>query len=250
MSERPVLALDGVTQHHRVGRRRETVLDRVSLELWPGEIVAILGLRHSGKTTLLRVAAGIEAPAAGSVRLDGEALGALRGSDRTQRLRAVGYVPKEWRVACGKPVLDHVALPLLAAGRPLLTALAQAHEALERVGAPHCAGAQVEELSPGDEARVALAQALVHEPRVLLVDEPGALAAPDEREGLLALLHALAAEDPRLALAVTARDVAGLPGAGRVLTLDGGVLRGVAEPPSADVLPFRGRIAAEPAPAR
>lgn len=173
MNGRPVLALDGVTQQHRVGRHRETVLNDVSLELWPGEIVAILGPRRSGKTTLLRVAAGIEAPAAGSVRLDGEALGALRGSARTRRLRAVGYAPKEWRVARGKPVLDHVALPLLADGRPLLTALAQAHEALERVGAPHCAGAHVEELAPADGPRVALAQALVREPRVLLVDEPG-----------------------------------------------------------------------------
>jgi len=250
MNVRPVLTLEGVTQRHRIGRHQETVLDHISLELWPGEIVAILGPRRSGKTTLLRVAAGIEAPAAGSVRLDGAALGGLRGSARTQRLRAVGYAPKEWRVARGKPVLDHVALPLLAEGRPLLTALAQAHEALERVGAPHCAGAQVEELAPGDEPRVALAQALVREPRVLLVDEPGAIAAPEEREELLGLLRGIAADDPQLALAVTTRDAAGLAGARRVLTLDGGVLRETSATRSADVLPFPGRLATEAAPAR
>jgi ABC-type Mn2+/Zn2+ transport system ATPase subunit len=131
-----------------------------------------------------------------------------------------------------------------------VTALAKAHEALERVAAGHCAGAMAEELAPGDETRVALAQALVREPHLLLVDEPGVMAAPDERDELLRLLRALAAEDPRLAIAMTARDVAGMAGAGRVLTLDEGVLRGASEPPSADVLPFPGGFAAEAAPIR
>jgi ABC-type lipoprotein export system ATPase subunit len=250
MSNLPVLALDRVTQRHRVGRERIAVLDGISFAVWPGEIVAILGQRRSGKTTLLRIAAGIEAPAAGAVRLDGESLSALPASARTRRLRTVGFAPKAWRVARGKPVLDHVALPLLAEGRPLVTALAKAHEALERVGASHCAGAAAEELAPGDETRVALAQALVREPRLLLVDEPGVMAAPDERDELLRLLRGIAAEDPRLALVVTARDVAGVAGAGRVLTLDDGVLRGAVEPPSADVVPFPGGLAAEAAPVR
>jgi len=250
MSERPLLALERVTQRRRIGRRRTAVLDDVSLELWPGEIVAVLGQRNSGKTTLLRVAAGIERPAAGTLRVAGEALGRLRSSARTHRLRTVGLAPKAWRVARGKPVLDHVALPLLADGRPLVTAFAKAHETIERVGAGHCAGAVAEELTPGDETRAALAQALVREPRVLLVDEPGVLAAPSEREELLRMLRGIAAEDPRLALLVTARDVAGVAGAGRVLTLDGGRLRGASRPASADVLPFPRVLSTEAAPAR
>jgi ABC-type methionine transport system ATPase subunit len=242
----PVLALDRVTRRHRVGRERIAVLDAVSLEVWPGEIVAILGPRRAGKTTLLRVIAGVETSDAGTMRLDGETLDALAASARTRRLRAVGFAPKVWRVVRGKPVLDHVALPLLAEGRPLVTALAKAYEALERVGAAHCAGATAEELGPGDETRVALAQALVSEPHLLLADEPGALAAPDERDDLLRLLRTIAGEDSRLALVLTARDVAGVAGAGRVLTLDGGVLRGAGEPPSADVVPFPGGLVSEP----
>jgi ABC-type lipoprotein export system ATPase subunit len=248
VSETPVLALERITRRHRVGREQIDVLDAISFEVWPGEIVAILGPHRVGKTTLLRVIAGIEAPDAGSIRLDGEQIGALPASVRTRRLRAVGFAPKAWRVARGKPVLDHVALPLLAEGRPLVTALAKAYEMLERVGAAHCAGATVEELPPGDETRVALAQALVREPRLLLVDEPGVMAAPDERDDVLRLLRAIAAEDPRRALVMTARDVAGVAGAGRVLTLDDGVLRGTSEPPSADVVPFPGGVAAETAP--
>lgn len=239
-----VLALAGVTRRHRPGREPVAVLDSVDFEVWPGELVAILGPHRAGKTTLLRVAAGIEAPDAGDVQLDGAPLGALSASERTRRLRAVGMVPKAWRVARGKPVLDHVALPLLAEGRPLASAFAKAHEAIERVGAAHCAGIVTEDLSASDETRVALAQALVRDPRLLLVDEPGVMAAPDEREELLRLLLAIAAERPRLALVVTARDVGGVAGAGRVLTLDDGTLRGAREPARADVLQFPGRPAA------
>jgi putative ABC transport system ATP-binding protein len=243
VTETAVLAFEHVTQHQRVGRERIAVLDAVSFEVWPGELLAILGPHRAGKTTLLRIAAGIEAPTFGDVRIDGAALGALSGPARTRRLRAIGYVPKAWRVARGKPVIDHVALPLLAEGRPLVTALAKAHEAVERVGAAHCAGATADELAPGDETRVALAQALVHEPRLLLVDEPGVMAAAEEREELLRLLRSVAAQRPRLALVVSARDVAGVAGAGRVLTLGDGALRGASEPASAEVLPFPARAA-------
>jgi ABC-type lipoprotein export system ATPase subunit len=250
MSEMPVLAFEQVAQRHRVGRTPTIVLDAVTFEVWPGEVVAILGQRRAGKTTLLRIAAGIESPDGGIVRLDGETLHRPPASTRTRRLRAVGFAPKEWRVAHGKPVLDHVALPLLAEGRPLVTAHAKAHEALERVGAGHCAGALAEELAPADETRAALAQALVREPRLLLVDEPGVMAAPDEREEVLGLLRDLAAERPQLALVLTARDVAGVGGARRILTLDDGVLRGASEPPSADVIHFPGGAGAAAEPVR
>src|SRR5689334_17098435 len=101
MSDAPVLAFERVARSHVVGRQPRRVLDDVTFELWPGELVAILGQRRTGKTTLLRVAAGIEVPDAGSVRLDGVALEALSSSARTRRLRAVGFVPKTWRVARG-----------------------------------------------------------------------------------------------------------------------------------------------------
>jgi len=241
LSDTPVLAFEHVSRHHRLGRERVAVLDDACLEVWPGELVAILGPQRVGKTTLLRVAAGLEAPDAGTVRLAGQALGAPPAGERAPRLRSVGLAPKSWRVVRGKPVLDHVALPLLAEGHRLTTALAKAHAAIERVGAGHCTSASADELAPGDETRVALAQALVRDPRLLLVDEPGALAAPDERDELLRLLRAIAAERPQLAMLVTSRDVAGIAGAGRVLTLAGGTLRGASAPARGEVVPFRAR---------
>jgi ABC-type lipoprotein export system ATPase subunit len=245
-----LLRFEGVTRRHRVGRDVVSLLEDVSFEVWPGDVVAVLGPRGEGKTTLLRIAAGIEAPDSGRVLLDGADIRGLPAAERTRRLRTVGYAPKAWRVAHGKPVLDHVALPLLAEGRPLVSALAKAHELLERVGAVGYAEATADELGPAELTRAALAQALAREPRLLLVDEPGVLAEPSEREELLRLLCSLAAERPATALVLTARDVAGVAGAPRVLTLGDGVLRGAAEAPRAQVVPFRRRPGAQAAPAR
>jgi putative ABC transport system ATP-binding protein len=252
-SSQALLSLTDVTCTRRVGGRTAIVLDAVSLAVWRGEHVGILGGRLQGKTALLRIAAGVELPASGQVRLDDADLQSLSHGERTRRLRSVALVAKEWRVARGKPALDHVGLPLLAEGRPVVTALAKAHEALERVGAAHCAGSHTDELSPGDMTRVALAQALVRKPEILLVDELGALADPDDREELVRLLRSIAGEQPELTLVVASRDVAGVTGATRVLTLGDGVLRGASRPAEADVLVFPSRPqqrAPSPDPAR
>lgn len=242
----PVLALVGVMVQDTVARQSVTVLDDVSLQVWPRDILAIWGPRRSGKTTLLRVAAGVQAPECGVIALDGRDLRSRSSRERAELLRQVAYVPKEWRVACGKPVLDHVALPLLVAGTSLRNARRRAWEALERVGARSWARLEAHDLSPIQSARASLAQALVRRPRVLLVDEPGAVTSVDERDELLRLLHSLAAEASDLALVIASEDTSGLQGARRAMSLADGSLRSV-EPP-ASVVPFRGRTTPEPAP--
>ncbi len=231
-----LLAFEAVTRRHRVGRELRPVLDDVSFELWPGDFVAIRGPRRAGKTTLLRVAAGVETPDAGVIRLAGQDVTHTSANERTRRLRAIGYAPKEWRAASGKPLLDHVAVPLLADGLPLHTAMAKAHAAIERVGASEHAMTPAHELSAANLARAVLARALAREPRVLLVDEPAATAEPEARETLLALLRSLMAQDDGLALMLTTSDIAGLGGASRVLTIHDGHLRSFDEP--AQVIPL------------
>jgi putative ABC transport system ATP-binding protein len=243
-----LLSLETVTRRHRAGRQTLTVLDGISLEVWPGDVVAIWGARRSGKTTLLRVAAGIETPDAGVVRFDGKELAGCSAAERARLLRGVGYVPKEWRVAHGKPVVDHVALPLLAEGRPLASAMAKAHEALDRVGAGRCADAATDELGPGDQMRVALARALVRNPRLLLVDEAGVTAEAGERDEILRLLRSVVAEQDDLAFVLTTRDAAGIGGAARVMSLGEGRLRTYDRAPAEVVpLPVRPRLETEPA---
>lgn len=247
----PLLSLDGVEKRYARGYRELLALDGVSLDVERGDFVAIWGGSRSGKTTLLRVAAGIEAPDAGEVRLEGQDLLALSAAERTRRLRQVGYVPKEWRVAHGKPVVDHVALPLLADGRPLASAMAKAHEALELVGVGGCSSATADDLTPGELGRVALARALVRNPRVLLVDEPGVTAEAGERDGLLALLRSIAAQRREdLGIVITSRDVAGLGGAEHVMSLGDGRLRSFEQPAEVVALPVRRTAPPEPEPAR
>jgi ABC-type lipoprotein export system ATPase subunit len=241
-----LLALDRVTTHHTLGRRSITVLDSVSLRVWPRDIVAIWGPRRSGKTTLLRVAGGVEAPRSGLIALDGRDLQDVSSSERTARLRQVAYVPKEWRVARGKPVLDHVALPLLADGSSVRSATRRAWEVLERVGARACARVPAQHLSPSQAARVSLAQALARPPRLLLIDEPGAVTSADERDDLLRLLHSLVADATDLALLITSQNASGIRGASRVMSLADGRLRSVER--SASVVPFPARTTSESPP--
>ena len=242
-----LLSVESVTRWHAVGRETITVLDEATFDVLAGDIVAIRGGRRSGKTTLLRIAAGIEQPDAGTIRLDGEDLLSLAAGERTRRLRNVSYVPQAWRVAPGKPVVDHVALPLLAEQHPLQRAMAKAHEMLQRVGAADCANAATHELTVADRVRVMLAQGLVRKPRLLLVDEPGAKAAPGDREKVMHLLRTIVSDSKDLALVLTSQDIVGLSGADRVLTIRRGQLRAFETP--AEIVPLRARSGAVVSPA-
>lgn len=230
------LALDSVTVTRADGGGPPlTVLDAVSFHVWPGEIVAIRGGRRAGKTTLLRVAAGCELPQSGTVWVGGKPITGVSGGRRARRARAVGYVPKRPRFADRRSVADHVALPLLAARVPLASATVRAYAALDRVDALELADTAACELTPVERCRVALAQALVARPAVLLVDEPGMTANAEERSRLHRLLWELARERPELAIVMTTRDDRGLAGA-RVLTLaDGRLTEPVRD---ADVIPL------------
>jgi ABC-type methionine transport system ATPase subunit len=181
--------LEDVTATRRFGRKQVTVLDGLSLELWPGDVVAVVGARGAGKTMLLRVAAAIDRPTRGVVRLGACEIHSATHSQRSEWRRRVAYVPKRWRVAHGKPAIDHVALPLLATGVPLRTAMREAEKALTWAGASEHADRQLPELSPVAVTRVALARALVQKPAVLLLDEPGMTAAMEERAALLWLVR-------------------------------------------------------------
>jgi ABC-type methionine transport system ATPase subunit len=219
-----LLSLDGVTVWRRIDAALVAALADVSLDVSPGEIVVIAGGRRSGKTTLLRVSAGIELPQAGVVRVRGRRITGVSGGARARRTRVIGYMPKEMKLVAGKRVVDHIALPLLAERVALQTAIARAHETLDRVGAMDLAAAVPHELTAGQQALVALARALVRRPALLLADEPGAKAEPDDRDRILRLLQSLASESADLGLVVSTRDEVGAIGATRVLSMSDGRL--------------------------
>jgi putative ABC transport system ATP-binding protein len=167
----PTIVLDDVhlTLSSRAGP--VNVLRGVSLIIGQGETVALLGPSGSGKSSLLMLAAGLEKPTSGRVRLAGADITDL-GEDALAGLRrgTVGIVFQSFHLIATMTALENVALPLEFAGATQV--LAQAREALEAVGLGGRADHHPGQLSGGEQQRVALARAMVAQPRVLFADEP------------------------------------------------------------------------------
>jgi iron(III) transport system ATP-binding protein len=159
------LTFDRVT--HNYGA--VTAVSDLSLDVAPGEIVALLGRSGCGKTTLLRIAAGIERQGSGRVLLDGRPVadGSLFEPPET---RGIGFVFQDYALFPHLSVSDNVAFGLK--NLPRAQAKAMALKALGRVGLSHHAGDYPHELSGGEQQRVALARAIAPRPGVLLMDEP------------------------------------------------------------------------------
>jgi putative ABC transport system ATP-binding protein len=162
--------LRAVSKSYVDGATRHDVLRGMDLDVAPGELVALLGPSGSGKSTLLNIIAGLDAPDSGTVEVGGQDLGRLTERARTLlRRRDIGFVFQFFNLVPTLTVLENVRLPLELIGR---RDAAPARTLLERVGLADRAHAFPEELSGGEQQRIAIARALAHEPRLLLADEP------------------------------------------------------------------------------
>jgi ABC-type lipoprotein export system ATPase subunit len=226
-----VLAFGGVCLSFRRGRRHLlTVLADVSLEVEAGEVVSVLAQRAQGKTTLLRVAAGMVRPDRGVVRFDGEDVWSFSNKRRSQLLsHEIGFVaggPPELDV----PVLENVALPLsIASGKPQ-EARARAMAALEQVGARDCAQQLWTSLADWEQALVALAHGIAREPKLLLVDDLTVSLGLEETDEITRMLTTLAKESGfGVLMCVSDADATGW--STRIGTLAGGELLMPPPPP-------------------
>jgi putative ABC transport system ATP-binding protein len=237
-----LLALERISKTYQRGRQALTALDDVSLEVGASEVVGVWGRRFSGRTTLLRIAAGLETPDSGRVLLDG--IDVADYPEGTLR-RRIAYCHTSFAPAHAELVVEHVAVPLLATGTRIDRACTRAQAMLDRVGAGTCAETRPHELAQGELVRVVLARALLQQPQVLLIDEPTSGVDLLERDDLLTTLRVIA-KDEHVAVLLTASETAGIAGADRALSLAGGTLHGDAVPHAAEVVPFK-RPRAEPA---
>ncbi len=229
-----LLELDHVARRHKRGAREHVVLRDVSLTLEPGELAVVWGQRRSGRSTLLRIAAGIERPDSGVVR--------LRGVDLTRSRRSalgdqIGFCQRPPVSLRGESVLEEVMAVLLARGLGQARARTLAAASLQRAGAAGLAAMSPAELDSGEALRVALARALALEPALLLLDEPTKGVELLARDGILALLRTLASDG--IAVLACTGEPTGLSGADRTLALDDGELRGATTPALAPVVPLR-----------
>lgn len=215
-----LLALEHVRKSLGDPGAQRLVLRDVSLELDAGQLAVVWGKRGCGRSTLLRVAAGIERPDSGTVRFEGRDL-----SEHGERLlgSAIGYCQKTLRFTEGQSALDHAMVGLLARWVAPAAARSRAREALERVGAAHCAQMRQHELSSAEAVRVALARTLALEPRLVVIEEPVKGVELLERDGILALLRSLA--DEGIAVLASTSESTGLSEADRAATLSDGELR-------------------------
>jgi predicted ABC-type transport system involved in lysophospholipase L1 biosynthesis ATPase subunit len=221
-----LFAFEHVSKRIPDGRLEVPVLEDVSLEVDEGDFVGLWGPRRSGKSTLLRIAAGIESPDEGRVLFDGKDLTGLSGDERAEllRMRGIGFVSSDWRPSASQEAIDYVAVPLLADSLSLRRARHMARVHLERMGVLRCANLHTDRLSIGEAMRVGLAHALAREPRLLLVDEPAALPSPSDRQELYGLLGLLGRRSS-VAVLVASEDLGIVRHARRKMTVGAGKVR-------------------------
>ncbi len=169
----PIVAVKNLSKSFSEGGTTRIVLAGVDLQIERGELVVLLGRSGAGKSTLLNLISGLDVPDSGSVTLGGTDLGRLSERDRTlYRRRHLGFVFQSFNLIPTLTVLENVMLPLDLNGRADATGEARAMSYLEKVGLQDRKDSYPDRLSGGEQQRVAIARALVHEPLLILADEP------------------------------------------------------------------------------
>ena len=186
-----VLELREVTRVHGGGANAVHALRGVSIQVWAGELVAIMGPSGSGKSTLLTLAGGLDEPSEGAVLVEGRNLGTLSRSELAAvRRRQVGYVFQDFNLIPALTAAENVALPRELDGMSARRARREAVRALAEVDLHDLADRFPEDMSGGQQQRVAIARALIGDRRLVLADEPTGALDSTTGEAVLRLLRA------------------------------------------------------------
>ena len=242
-----VLELHGVTCSFTDGDDTIRALDRVSLNVNRGELVAVMGPSGSGKSTLVHVCCGLVSPTSGRVRVLGDDMPHLRPERRALghsrrsasrrrwadlRRRAIGVVHQRLNLVPATTAIENVALPLRLDGAPRQQAFAAASDALAEVDGTDLTDTRVERLSTGQQQRIALARAIVGQRQLLLADEPTAALDTVGAEQIAQLLARLA--DAGRGVLMATHDSRLATWADRVIVLRDGRIVDAVGPPAAD----------------
>jgi putative ABC transport system ATP-binding protein len=171
---RPGMAISvrDLVKQYRVGDTVYPVLKGITLEIQPKHVAILQGPSGCGKTTFLNLLGGTDLPDSGEILIGGVSLERMESDMARYRLLDVGFVFQAFNLIPGLSALDNLQLPLAAAGHRHAERVKRAHELLELVGMRQKAPKKPDELSGGEQQRVAIAVALVNDPPLILADEP------------------------------------------------------------------------------
>jgi putative ABC transport system ATP-binding protein len=185
-----ILGASGVNKVYRTGAEEVVALGDIDLDVATGEFLAVMGPSGSGKTTLLNCLTGLDDIDSGVVLVDGLDIHAMADGDRTEhRARHMGFIFQSFNLIPVLSAAENVELPLLLIGVKAAEARRRAQAMLDRVGLGHRYNHKPNELSGGEQQRVAVARALVNEPAILWADEPTGNLDSEMATAVLDLLH-------------------------------------------------------------
>jgi ABC-type lipoprotein export system ATPase subunit len=237
-----LLSFLNVSKRYPDGGREILVLNCVSLDIDAGASVGVYGARRAGKSTLLRLAAGIALPDSGTISFEGRDIARMAAGERGRLLRAkIAFMSTaDWRATPGESVLDHVATSLGSEGLTMRDARRRAMAVLDRVEIGVTSAAEpTASLSLTERSRVMLARALAREPRLLVLDEPALLPNLGERDRFFALLRSATCER-KIALLMASEEMSALQGVAVMVSIGDGEL--VSTEPRGTVVQLPGRM--------
>lgn len=172
-----IVKAENLSKIYGSGSSKVVALDSVNLEIYKGEIVAILGPSGSGKTTLLNLLAGLDVPTSGTIVIDGQEITKMSEEEKAKfRAKSMGFIFQFFNLIPVLTAVENVELPLLLNKVPVANARRKALELLEFMGISHRKDAYPSQLSGGEQQRVSIARALSTTPKIIWADEPtGAL---------------------------------------------------------------------------
>ncbi len=218
-----IVSARGLVKSYGRGRAARRVLDGADLDVDAGELVAVVGRSGSGKSTLLHLIGALDRPQAGTISVAGERVDGRPERELTLlRRRSVGFVFQFFHLIPELTGAENVLLPARLPGAPA-TAPQRGRELIARLDLEELAGRLPHELSGGEQQRLAVARALVHDPPLVLADEPTGNLDAESGAAVLGLLRAAAAQGR--AVVIVTHDEAATASADRVLRLRDGRLQ-------------------------